>query len=83
MPQYWISFRSLTHAQSASRILERKGLTATVTRLPQGVSPKGCGYALILRRQPETALQLIREAHIPIGMVFEKSRQGDFRELRL
>jgi hypothetical protein len=83
MPQYWISFRSLTHAQRASRILERKGMTAAVTRLPQGVSPKGCGYALILRRQPEAALRLIREAQIPVGLVFEKTQQGDFREMRL
>ena len=45
MPQYWISFRSLTHAQRAARFLEKSGITATVTRLPQGVSPKGCGYA--------------------------------------
>ena len=83
MPQYWISFRSLTHAQRASRILERKGFTATLTRLPQGISPKGCGYALILRQQPEAALRLIREAHVQAGLVFEKTKSGDFREMRL
>lgn len=83
MPQYWISFRSLTHAQRAARFLEKSGITATVTRLPQGVSPKGCGYAVIVRRQIRDAVRLLEEAQIPRGMVFEKTERGDFREVKL
>ena len=83
MPQYWISFRSLTHAQRAARILERNTITAIVSRLPQGVSPKGCGYAVIIRRRVYDAVRLLEEAQIPRGMVFEKTERGDFREVRL
>ena len=83
MPQYWISFRSLTHAQRAARFLEKSGITATVTRLPQGVSPKGCGYALIVRQRIHEALRLLGEARIPSGMAFEQTERGDFREVKL
>ena len=83
MPQYWISFRSLTQAQRAARTLERTGITATVSRLPQGVSPKGCGYALIVRRRFYDALRLLTEAGIQSGMVFEKTEWGEFREVKL
>lgn len=82
MPQYWISFRSLTHAQRAARILERRGVTATVARLPQGVSPKGCGYALIVRHRIHDALRVLGEARIPTGLVFEKMEHGEFREVK-
>ena len=83
MPQYWISFRSLTHAQRAARTLERNSITAIVSRLPQGVSPKGCGYAVIVRRQMRDAVRLLDEARIPSGMVFEQPEWGDFREVKL
>ena len=83
MPQYWISFRSLTQAQRAARTLERAGITATVSRLPQGVSPKGCGYALIVRRRIHDALRLLAETRIQSGMVFEKTERGEFREVKL
>lgn len=83
MPQYWISFRSLTHAQRAARILERKGITAIVSRLPQGVSPRGCGYALIVRHRINDAISFLREAKLQGGMVFEKTEMGEFLEVRL
>ena len=83
MPQYWISFRSLTHAQRAARTLERNSITAIVSRLPQGVSPKGCGYAVVVRRRIHDAVRLLEEAQIPRGMVFEKTERGDFREVKL
>ncbi len=83
MPQYWISFRSLTHAQRAVRALERSGLTAVVARLPQGVSPKGCGYAIIISRRIREALRLLGEAGIPNGLVFEKTERGEYREVKL
>lgn len=83
MPQFWISFRSLTHAQRAARIIERKGITSVVTRLPQGVSPKGCGYALIVRHRIDDVLRILREAKIPNGMVFEKNEHGQFLEVKL
>ena len=61
MTHYLITFRSLTHAQRAARVLERAGITTAVIKAPQGLSSNGCAYALTLRRSPETALSLLRQ----------------------
>ena len=83
MTQIWISFRSLTYAQRAARALERKGITATVARLPQGLSSKGCGYAVILRGRGREARAILDELKIPWGMSFQRLESGEFREVRL
>ena len=80
MTQYWILFRSLTHAQRAAGLLERRGITATLTRAPQGLSPKGCGYAVIIRKRPTEALRFLDEVRIPYGQVFGREENGTFRE---
>ena len=80
MTQVWIMFRSLTHAQSGARWLERAGITATVTKAPQGMNPKGCGYAVIIRKRPSEALRYLDEVRIPYGQVFERGENGEFRE---
>ena len=82
MSQYWISFRSLTAAQRSARALERKGFTAVVARLPQGVSPKGCGYALIVRHHLEEALRILSDNQLSPGSVFVKTERGEFREVK-
>lgn len=81
MKQYWISFRSLTYAQRASRALERKGLTASVARLPQGVSRQGCGYAVILRGSSREPIRILEELRIPWSKLFERLESGEFREV--
>lgn len=83
MKQIWISFRSLTYAQRAARVLERKGISATLVRLPQGVSKKGCGYALILRGRVKEALNVLEAEHIPWGQSFERLESGEYREVQL
>ena len=81
MTQIWIMFRSITHAQTASRILERGGVTAAVTRAPQGSNPKGCGYAVTVRRRIPQALELLREKKIPYVRIMERREDGSFEEV--
>lgn len=83
MKQIWISFRSLTYAQRAVRLLERRGISAALARLPQGVSKKGCGYALILRGRAKEALDLLESERLPWGQSFERLDSGEFREVKL
>ena len=54
-----------------------------LTRLPQGLSLKGCGYAIILRHRTEEGIRMIREAQIPFGAIFVKNELGSFREVKL
>ena len=83
MRQTWITFRSLTHAQRASRALERKGFTATVRRASQELSLRGCGYAVVIRRSPREALRILEESRIPFERCFERLENGEFREAML
>ena len=79
---FWITFRSLTHAQRAARALERKGFTASIAKLPQELSGRGCAYAVIIRRNLREALQILSEGKIPYERVYERSSGGEFRETR-
>ena len=82
MTQYLITFRSLTHAQRSARLLERSGLTATVVKAPQGLSDKGCAYAVTLRSRMEEALELLRGSGMRIGRVFRRGPDGNYAEVK-
>ena len=51
MDNYMLTYRSLTYAQKASRIIERAGISVAIVRTPQEVSNEGCGYALKVREK--------------------------------
>ena len=46
MLHYEFTFRSLTTAQSAQRILRSAGVDAELLRAPTSASAHGCGYAI-------------------------------------
>lgn len=83
MTQVWIMFRSLTHAQAAARLLERRGITATVTRAPQGANPKGCGYAVTIRKRVSEAIGLLNENRLPYGKIMKRLDSGEYEEVTL
>ena len=80
MTQYLITFRSLTHAQRSARVLERAGITTAVIKAPQGLSNSGCAYAITLRRNPETALALLKQNGLAIGKLFQRGTDGRYTE---
>ncbi len=82
MTVYLITFRSLTHAQRSARLLERRGLTATVIKAPQGLSGSGCAYAVTLRSRPEEALALLRQNNMRVGRLFRRDPDGTYEEVR-
>ena len=83
MSIYLITFRSLTHAQRAARLLERGGVTATVIKAPQDLSSSGCAYAVTLRGRPGEALTRLRGAGLKIGKVFRREADGGYTEVAL
>jgi hypothetical protein len=82
MTQYLITFRSLTHAQRAARLLERRGITATLIRAPQGLSSSGCAYAVTLHGRAEEALSLLKNSQIRVGKLFRRGEDGSYAEVR-
>ena len=78
--QNLLSYRSLTYAQRASRILERAGLTGTVTRMPKSISEKGCGYALIVRpRDLDRILSLLKNNGLRPERIYDRVN-GELQE---
>lgn len=65
MKMQWITFRSITPAQRAQRVLHSGGVEAALRRTPRQFSKNGCGYGLFLpAEKTPRALQLLREAGI-------------------
>ena len=46
---YFITFRSVTYAQRAERLLSRAGFRCRIQRSQRWMAEKGCGYSLRLR----------------------------------
>ena len=71
MEKYLIMCRSLTHAQRCQRLLEQSGIISSVIKAPAGLTQKGCGYSLVLRRHIKDALRVLRERNLLTGKVYQ------------
>ena len=82
MLQYLIMCRSLTYAQRSARALERAGITAVVTRAPQGAATNGCAYCVKLseRRMPD-ALRVLKNTGLSPGRILLYQKDHSFREV--
>ena len=79
---YLLSFRSLTYAQRAARILERAGITGTVSRVPKAASTKGCAYCVIVAaRHKERAMAVLTGAGIMPERVLLRHPDGTLEAL--
>lgn len=76
MTQYLILCRSLTHAQRSARFLERQGILVNVTKAPQGLSSRGCTYALSLKKRFDDAVMLLRKNDMLTGKVYMRSGEN-------
>ena len=82
MLNYLIICRSLTYAQKAARVLERAGITAIVTKAPQGTVKEGCAYCVkVSERRLTDALQALKNADLGSGRVFMQNPAGELREV--
>lgn len=79
--QYLIMCKSLTNAQRSSLLLERKGISATVIKAPQGLSTRGCAYALSLYNRFEEASRILRNYNLLSGKRFIRKENGEFAEV--
>ena len=67
-----ITFRSVTFAQKAERLLKKAGIICLLQRTPNIFSERGCGYCLRLRSSDTTAaVGMLKENHVPYGKVYE------------
>ena len=83
MSRDFITFRSITPAQQAQRILQRAGMDALLQRTPRVLAQAGCGYCLRPRReQTAAAAELLRRAGVPFRGIYQEEN-GQWEELTL
>ena len=81
MLRYLILCRSLTYAQKAAAVLERRGIDAPIIKAPLRLRERGCGYALSVTRRFPEAVSLLREQHLLTGRLYSRSEDGEYREV--
>lgn len=68
---YFITFRSVTHAQQGERLLREKGIRCWLQRTPRWMEEQGCGYALRVRTQEIASVTaMLEEKQIPMRRVY-------------
>ena len=73
MNRDFITFRSITPAQQAQRILRRVGLDAAISRTPRALEQLGCGYCLRLRpTHTQQAILLLQQAGVQFRKVYSE-----------
>lgn len=81
MRSYFITFRSITYAQRAERILKDAGVRCILQRAPRAMEERGCGYAVNLRQTDiAAALILLRQAQVPMRKVYTRDGEGCVEE---
>jgi hypothetical protein len=81
MSRDFITFRSITPAQQAQRVLHRAGVDTLLQRAPGELSQNGCGYCLRIRRERTLeAVDLLRQAELPFRGVY-REENGRWEEL--
>lgn len=84
MVHYLLICRSLTYAQRSAKALEHAGITAIVTRVPQGLSMSGCGYGVKLSaKYISDALIALRNDELYPLKIYVQYADGNFNEVSL
>jgi hypothetical protein len=79
-----ITFRSVTPAQRAERVLKRAGFDCSIQRTPKWMEQQGCGYSVRIRYpQVEQAVHLLRENAVEYRKIYLRTGGGRVEELRL
>ena len=82
MKYYFITFRSVTHAQRGERLLTGAGIRCRLLRTPRWMEEQGCGYCLRLWcADPENGLALLRSNRIPMRKIYVQSDEGQLEEI--
>ncbi len=77
--QYLLTYRSLTYAQRAARILERAGVTGSLTKVPKDASARGCAYCVAVpARHRDRAVAVLTGAGLAPERVLLRRPDGSW-----
>lgn len=81
---YFITFRSVTYAQRAEKLLTHRGYRVSLRRTPRWMEEQGCGYALKLWSSDIlSVVRLLQENKLQLRKVYAQLENGEMEEVRL
>ena len=81
---YFITFRSVTYAQRAEKLLSQRGIRVNLMRTPRWMEEQGCGYALKLwSRDVQPVVKLLKENRLQLRRVYTQLEDGEMEEVAL
>ena len=84
MKFYYITFRSVTHAQRGERVLQNAGIRCTLQRTPRWMEAQGCGYSLRLwTKDVMPGVDTLRRAGVPLRKIYVQMEDGVLEEMTL
>ena len=84
MKFYYVTFRSVTHAQRGEQVLKREAVRSTLLRTPKWMETRGCGYSLrIWTNDISRPVALLRRENVPMQRVYIQTGDGTLEELAL
>ena len=79
-----ITFRSVTPAQRAEKLLRSTGIQCDLGRTPRWMEEQGCGYSIRVRwGNPEGIASLLRDHKIPFRKMYLQHGNGATEEVAL
>ena len=84
MKFYYITFRSVTHAQRGERVLQNAGIRCTLQRTPRWMEVQGCGYSLRLwTKDIMPGVDTLRRTGVPLRKIYVQMEDGVLEEMTL
>lgn len=84
MKVFFITFRSVTHAQRGERALKAQGYRCFLRRTPRWMEQQGCGYCLQLTLEDiRIPVKLLQDRGIPLRKVYVQTEGSGFQEVAL
>ena len=79
---YFITFRSVTYAQRAEKLLNQRGIRVNLMRTPRWMEEQGCGYALKLwSKDILPVMKLLGEHRLQLRKVYVQKEDGEMEEV--
>lgn len=83
MRHYYVTFRSVTFAQRARRLLEQEGYRCALQRTPRWMEAQGCGYCLrFWLENIAQPVRILREGGIPVRKIYIQQDDGRLEEVK-
>lgn len=83
MKSFFITFRSITGAQKAERVMAKYGYTCLMRRTPRWMEERGCGYGLEVKLADlQEGLEILKREKIPFRKTYLLHPDGTVEEMR-